>query len=264
MEEAMQSISLEDEDSELYGTPPSSPVRRVRIQSTKTNRGTFVVLSEDEEEEENRPVASTTPAPAGRAKAQPRSLARSGAKKVVRQVLHLKPRVEELKSCHLTPKSSFLVSEWTNEFGKEDGILSKHAEPEVNVEILLKRVKSVYNLFTASFDRVSGIYIGKSCNMRVRFNHHQRSKKKSDESLAMIGVALFTDEDVPDQDQRRWKMKSDQLAMNYERLLLQAVVDSGLPIFEDSEEVGGGGRSSGHMTKQVAVYMLVSIANNEE
>jgi len=49
---------------------------------------------------------------------------------------------------------------------------------------------------------VSGIYVGKSVNQRVRFNHHQRQKNKEGRMLAMVAIALFTADDVPLQDVR--------------------------------------------------------------
>jgi hypothetical protein len=49
---------------------------------------------------------------------------------------------------------------------------------------------------------VSGIYVGKSVNQRVRFNYHQRQKNKEGRMLAMVAIALFTADDVPLQDVR--------------------------------------------------------------
>jgi hypothetical protein len=55
-----------------------------------------------------------------------------------------------------------------------------------------------------------------------------RSKKKPDESLAMmIGVALFIDKDVPPLDRVRWKMTFEVLGFQYERLLTEAMVQTG-------------------------------------
>ena len=47
---------------------------------------------------------------------------------------------------------------------------------------------------------MSGIYVGKSVNQRVRFNYHQRQKNKEGRMLAMVAIALFTADDVPLQD----------------------------------------------------------------
>ena len=164
----------EEEEEEGYGTPPSSPVK------------------------ENRPL--------------PRSLARPTAKKVVRQVQNLRVRVEELKGCELSSACSFLVSNWNFEFGDASHRVSKEMDPEKNTQLLLNRVRLVYTLFRETFASVSGIYIGKSVNQRVRFNHHQRQKKKEGRMLAMVAIALFTADDIPLQDVKRWRMNTETLA----------------------------------------------------
>ena len=213
------------EEDEAYGTPPSSPVK------------------------ENRPL--------------PRSLARPTAKKAVRQVQNLCVRVDELKGCELSSACSFLVSDWNYEFGDQAVRLSKEVDPEKNTAILLNRVKLVYNLFKEAFANVSGVYVGKSVNQRVRFNHHQRKKKKEGCMLAMVAIALFTAEDVPLLDIKRWRMNTETLALHYERLLTEAVQESGLEVFEESEEPGGGGRC-GKKAKESVVYVLLSVSNDEK
>jgi len=222
------------EDDNLFGTPPSSPGR------------SFGLLS----------LNVTSPERATEKK--PRSLARTGAKKAVRQVHHLKSRVSEMRGKQLSPVYSFLMSEWTFEFDDDQQQVLSSLEPYDNVAIMLQRVKHVYNLFKASFDHVSGIYIGKSTNLRVRHSHHMRSKKKLDESLAMIGIGLFTDNEVHPVDRTRWGMTCETIGFQYERLLTQAVVDDGLPTYNESQEPGGGGRSGGANVKECVVYMLLS------
>jgi hypothetical protein len=228
----------EENDGACFGTPPSSPIR------------IFSSLSLNQ----NTPLTTTT-------KKLPRSLARTGAKKAVRQVLHLKPRVMEMKDCLLTPASSFFISEWSFEFDDVGRTLSRENEPEENVYRMLKRVEDVYRFFKQSFTQVSGIYIGKSTNLRSRFNHHMKSKKKPEESLAMIGVGLFVEEDVHPSDRERWKMTCEVLGFQYERLLTDAVIKSTLPMFEDTQEPGGGGRCGGENTTECIVYMLLTFSN---
>jgi hypothetical protein len=71
------------------------------------------------------------------------------------------------------------------------------------------------------------------------------SKKKPDESSAMIGVGLFVDGDVYPLDRKRWKMTYEVLGFQYERLLTEGVVQSELPMFDETQEPGGGGRFGG-------------------
>ena len=148
------------------------------------------------------------------------------------------------------------------DFGHRDQCVLADTHPRINVQFMLNRVKLVYDLFKRSFKSVSGIYIGKSVNMRVRFNHHQRQKKKDGHMLAMITIALFTPGDVPSEDVGRWDMSSEVVALNYERLLTRAVLDAGLPTFGPNEEPGGGGRSADDVAaREAAVYMLLSVSN---
>jgi hypothetical protein len=208
--------------------------------------------------------SSTTPTTTTRTniaivKTEPRSLARTGSKRNVRQVRYLEPRLAELKDCSLTPELSFFIDQVGDVRGPT---LSKENLPEENVAIMLDRVRNVYDLFKATFDRVSGIYIGKSTNLRVRFNHHMRTKKKMKEALALVGVGLFTDADVNDLDRNRWQMSCEVLGFQYERLLTKAVANANLPTFSEKQEPGGGGRCGGENTMECIVYMLVSFANN--
>ena len=50
------------------------------------------------------------------------------------------------------------------------------------------------------------------------------------------------------------------LSLHYERLLTEAVQHSGLDVYEESEEPGGGGRC-GKQAKESVVYILLSVAN---
>jgi hypothetical protein len=77
----------------------------------------------------------------------------------------------------------------------------------------------------------------------------------------MIGVALFIDEDVHPLDRKRWKMTCEVLGFQYERLLTDEVVQSDLPMFDDTQEPGGGGRCGGENTTECIVYMLLSFSN---
>ena len=192
---------------------------------------------------------------------KPRTLTRSGAKKNVRQLTHFKPRLLEMKRRELTPECSFFVSAWANEFNDAEE-LSKEADPSENVQIMLKRVLMTYRFCKLNFDHVSGVYIGKSANLRVRFNGHYKRKTRPDEAIVILTVATFTEDDVPEVDRDRWAMNAEVLALNYERLLMQAVLLSGTPTYDDTKEEGGGGRSSGkENVKECAVYMLLSLSN---
>lgn len=253
----------EVEEGEFFATPPSSPQITDETFSIRRRR---VVVSDEEEEDEvvfcSPPPPTTKKENAKPPLQAPRSLARTGSKKVVRQVLHLRPRVNELVGKELTPQSSFLVSEWTYEFNDRDWILSNLANPEENVRVMLQRVQYIYTLFKQSFTYVSGVYIGKSVNCRVRFNHHMRNKKKPNQSIAMIAIALFTNEDVAQQDRQRWEMTCEVIGFQYERLLAKAITQEGLPTFEESLEPGGGGRAGGHQVRDCVVYMLLIISNS--
>ena len=79
----------------------------------------------------------------------------------------------------------------------------------------------------------------------------------------MISIALFTDVDVPAQDRKRWRMNAETLALNYERLVTEAVVEPGLETFDAGEEPGGGGRC-GKGARECVVYALFSVSNDEK
>jgi hypothetical protein len=222
----------EEEEEELggYATPPSSPTKENQVGQKQ-----FLV---------------------------PRSLARSTAKKAVRQVQNLRVRVEELRDCQLSSRESFMVNNWNYEFDDVSQKLSKEVEPEENVKVMLNRVRLVYALFRKTFTTVSGVYIGKSVNMRVRFNHHQRQKKKENHMLAMVAIGVFTAVDVPALELKRWRMNAETLALQYERLLTEAVIEEGLEVYNDSEEAGGGGRCASGKVQETTLYMLLSSSNN--
>ena len=221
----------EEDEEEMFNTPPSSPIK------------------------ENVPLQQKKPLP--------RSLARSTSKKATRQVQNLKVRVEELQNCELSKASSFLVNTWNYEFGDGNTRTSKDLTPDQNTTILLKRVQLVYELFKARFVTVSGVYVGKSINTRVRFNHHQRNKSKEGHMIAMVAIEVFTADDVPQQDRLRWRMNAETLGLHYERLLTEAVKDV-LPVYEDSEETGGGGRIANvENVKETCLYMLLIVSNDE-
>ena len=225
-------------------------------------------LENNEQEEEEELIFSTPPSsPAKENVAQrkqvPRSLARSTSKKNTRQVQYLRKRVEELQECELSKGCSFLVHTWNYEFGDVANRISKDFNPDQNTAILLSRVKLVYELFKAAFVAVSGVYVGKSVNTRVRFNHHQRNKSKEGHMLAMVAIEVFTGDDVPEQDRVRWKMNAETLGLHYERLLTEAVKEV-MPVYDDSEETGGGGRIANvDNVKETCLYMLLTVSNEE-
>ncbi len=213
----------ENDDEEGYATPPCSPVK-LRV--------------------------------------APRSLARPGTKRAVRQIQNLKSRVAELQGCALDSTLSFHITEWSCEFGDEEARLSSEVEPSENVQVMLQRVSLVYGLLKSTFAHVSGVYIGKTSNQKTRFNHHNRHKKKPGHMLIMVAVGVFGKDDVPEQDRLRWSMNVDVLGLQYERMLTEAVVRDGeIPVFNDSEEAGGGGRASGTAANFVTVYVLLSVSN---
>jgi hypothetical protein len=217
----------------------------------------------EEEEEGDEAEFQTPPSTPVKIKPLPRSLARSTSKKLTRQVQNLRTRVEELRGCQLSKDASFLVNTWNYEFGDGEKRLSKHVDPDENVAILLNRVQLVYGLFKEAFATVSGVYVGKSINSRVRMQSHMRVKGKEGFLLAMVTVAVFTAEDVPEQDAKRWKMNAETLGLHYERLLADAVRGV-LPTYEDGEETGGGGRiANADNVKETCLYMLLSASNDE-
>lgn len=239
-------LGLDDEenisDQEAFGTPPSSPIRSFSLLRLK---------------------AQETP-PRTEKPNLPRSLARTGSKKAVRQVFHFRSRLEEMKGCLLGKHSSFFICEWAFEFDDRVELLSKDFHPERNVKIMLNRIKKVYGLFQRTFAHVSGVYVGKTTNMRSRFNHHMKTKSKEEESLAMIGLNVFRDEDVHESDRDRWSMTCEVLGFQYERLLTATLVEDGsIPLFSVKQEPGGGGRCGGENTMECIVYVLVSISNNQ-
>jgi hypothetical protein len=127
--------------------------------------------------------------------------------------------------------------------------------------VLVDRVEAIHLLFKRNFTRVSGVYIGKTLNIRVRFNSHMKQKRKPNEMLTMIALVLFTEEDVPREDRQRWKMNPDVLSLHYERLLTEAIVEHGIETYGETQEAGGGGRATSGVSKQAALYMLLSVSN---
>lgn len=221
-------------------------------------------LDNKEEEEEEELVFSTPPSSPVKEnvkKQVPRSLARSTSKKATRQVQNLKVRVAELKGCDLSTSCSFLTHTWCFEFG-DTGAVLKSNPPKQNVQVMLNRVKLVHRLFQDNFASVSKVYIGKTTNSRSRFNGHQRYKKKDGCMLVMIAVEVFVPEDVPDEDNERWGMTAETVALHYERLLTLELMKEGM-VYEDSEESGGGGRCANEGNiRETTVYMLLSVSNN--
>ena len=81
--------------------------------------------------------------------------------------------------------------------------------------------------------------------------------------LAMVAIEVFTANDVPQQDRLRWRMNAETLGLHYERLLTEAVKDV-LPVYDDSEETGGGGRIANvENVKETCLYMLLIVSNDE-
>ena len=68
----------------------------------------------------------------------------------------------------------------------------------------------------------------RSIYARVRFNHHRTKRDKEGHMLAMVSIALFSPSDVPAQDFKRWRMNVETLALHYEQLVSEAVIESGL------------------------------------
>ena len=143
-------------------------------------------------------------------------------------------------------------------------MISPLQHPDENVKVLVDRVTAVKGLFEKNFKWVSGVYVGKSLNMRVRFNNHMKLKRKPDEMVAMIALEVFTEDDVPQEDKLRWKMNPGVLALHYERLLTDAILEQGIETYAETQEAGGGGRATSGISRQCALYMLLSVSNNEK
>jgi hypothetical protein len=58
-------------------------------------------------------------------------------------------------------------------------------------------------------------------------------------------------------------MNAETLALHYERFLTEAVQKSGLEVFEESEEPGGGGRCGKHKPKRVVFIYCFLLRMNE-
>jgi len=98
--------------------------------------------------------------------------------------------------------------------------------------------------------------------MRVRFNSHKQEKQKPIECLMMISIAQFTKEDVPELELSRWNMNVDQLALHHKTLLTETMQTSGWDMWTD--EPGGGGRRANRDSLQpIALYMIVSVGNDD-
>ena len=63
----------------------------------------------------------------------------------------------------------------------------------MKTSVLVDRVKEVKSLFEMNFKRTSGVYFGKSLNMRVRFSNHMKHKRKPDEMLVVVALEVFTE-----------------------------------------------------------------------
>jgi hypothetical protein len=225
--------SIEDED-DGYATPPSSPVKpTVRNTELKSAKGK---------------------------EAQARSVKKKGATKVVRQIHYLQDRIDQLASVpHLCTDHSFFVSDWSGT-KLEVGEVSKHKSPRENRDVLLARVSAVLSLFRAKFPYVSGVYLGKSVSMPVRFNKHKATKKLPNQMLVMICLITFTMDDVAEEDILRWDMTPDALAMQYERLVTDRMLELGWETFHHKQEPGGGGRAGSKSAESVSVYMLIAVS----
>lgn len=301
METALARLSLnEAEEEEEFQTPPSSPVRScvvlsdencTPLQSTKktiatksavrslarneTTRAVRQAHREEEEEEfrtsPSSPVLShttrvldenNTPLQLTTKKNPPRSLAKSGAKRGIRKVQYLKTRIQELRGCAVEPIHSFYVSNWWNEFDElKEEQLHKNNNPRDNVAIMLRRVEAVQDLLHDTFSEISGVYIGKTCQMKVRFVKHEQQKRKTGHMLVMVAIAVFGEQDIPQEDIERWGFNVDVFGLNYERLLSKAVIDAGMKVYGDSEEAAGGGRANSRREDDVTVYALYSVAS---
>jgi hypothetical protein len=235
----------ENDDGLNYGTPLSSPLR------------SFEVLSLSPSPQKKSSSIETRQQP----KTEPRSLARKGRTRAVRQVSYLKSRVEELKGFAVSPTQSFLMSDWNGEVGKEEHLHPELKTPRENAAILFRRGMAVVEYFKQHFTYVSNPYFGKTVNLRSRFNKHMVVKKKEKEMIVMIALTVLGEEDIPIQDKERCEHTVDSWAMAMERLIINLAKRTGVPLYEGSSDVGGGGKAGADDTAYVTIYLLLSISN---
>jgi hypothetical protein len=158
----------------------------------------------------------------------------------------------------LTDAHGFYTTEWTGEVEGPD-LDTRAQNPTFNASVLLGRARAVYDLATATFPHVSGIYAGKSSRLRLseRFGMHRKKTAGKAACIVMVTIGSFAEGDVP-ASLKCFDVGGEVLALLYESLLTKAVRCAGLPEFIDDAVAGGGRMGSNEIG---VVYVLLVVSN---
>jgi hypothetical protein len=177
---------------------------------------------------------------------------------ITRLVESLRPKLRQLAvksiGTSLDDKDGFYTLSWEYD---ESELVSKATTPEINVQVICNRIQLLYEDLACVFT-VSGVYIGKSSKLRMgeRFSLHREKTREKQQCVAMICVATFSNEDVPDMF-LPFEENGEDLALKYERLVMKRL--SAVPRYSEDMDEGGGGKVGSGISDGI-VYALIVLS----
>ena len=149
-------------------------------------------------------------------------------------------------------EQSFYTQEWYDEFPGLPTVSAQASFAE-SAKMLVNRMEVVHAYFKHHFKHVSGVYIGKTSNIKTRFARHTSRKRKH---LAQLCIHSFTERDLPAL-LKNYGANASDLAGFYERRCLELRQERGGALYRKMD-AGGGGRVDKKTPRSCMVYMLVS------
>lgn len=135
------------------------------------------------------------------------------------------------------------VQETLSFFGKWPKELGEMiVDPDDPCPGMFGRIKVLQIHLEDEFSYCSGVYVGKTVNMRGRFNAHRAGKTSNGESILMLALHEF-----PNEDQ----------ALVAERKLTDLILSVGMHMYGDMKSFGGRGKVKGH--GRAVVYALFAV-----